>query len=128
MRAEAWDAAAGARSLTVTPEGAGLALPAEFDEAKAALVMDAYARTHRSNVILHSGDASEIRSRHGLIFQTNQGARAYEIDGALLRESLAQTLDATLQQIERDYGVMAADHVALQLEHARSRANAAASP
>jgi putative intracellular protease/amidase len=121
----AWDAAAGARSPTVTPEGVGFALPEQFDEARAALVMDAYSRTHRSNVVLHSGKANEVRSRHGLIFETSQDKRAYEIERTLLQQSLAQTLDAALNQIQLDYGVMAADHVALQLEYVRSPANAA---
>ncbi len=125
---EAWDAAAGAHSPAMTPEGAGLTLPGQFDEARAALIMDAYSRTHRSNVVLHSGDAGEIRSRHGLIFQTNQDAREFEIDGTLLQQPLAQTLDATLNQIERDYGARAADHVAIQLEYVRSRAGAAPVP
>lgn len=123
-----WDAAAGVRHPAVTPESAGLALPAQFDEARAALVMDAYSRTHRSNVVLHSGDAGEVRSRNGLVFKTNQDAREYEIDGAVLQQSLAQTIDATLNQIERDYGVMTADHVALQLEFVRSRASSPTSP
>jgi putative intracellular protease/amidase len=121
----AWDAAAGARSPTLTPEGVGFALPERFDEARAALVMDAYSRTHRSNVVLHSGNADEVRSRHGLIFETSQDKRAYEIDRTLLQQSLAQTLDAALNQIQRDYGVMAADHVALQLEYVRSPADGA---
>jgi transcriptional regulator GlxA family with amidase domain len=120
---QAWDAAAGARSPKLTPEGVGFALPEQFDEARAALVMDAYSRTHRSHVVLHSGTANQVSSRHGLIFQTNQEARAYEVDHSLLQQSLAQTLDAALNQIQRDYGVMAADHVALQLEYVRSRAS-----
>jgi transcriptional regulator GlxA family with amidase domain len=120
----AWDAAAGARSPTVTPEGVGFALPEQFDEARAALVMDAYSRTHRSDVVLHSDNASQVRSRHGLIFETSRDKRAYEIERTLLQQSLAQTLDAALNQIQRDYGVMTADHVALQLEYVRSPAHA----
>ncbi|MBK7902540.1 MAG: DJ-1/PfpI family protein [Proteobacteria bacterium] len=124
---EAWNAAVvGARPPAMMTEGVGLSLPAQFDEARAALVMDAYSRTHRSNVVLHSGDASEIRSRHGLVFKTSRDERVHEIDTVLLQKELAETIDATLNQIERDYGVMAADHVAHQLEYVRSRASAAA--
>jgi putative intracellular protease/amidase len=125
---EKLDIAAGIRPPDVTPERVGLALPDRFDEAKAALVMDAYSRTDRSSVVMHSGGASEVRSKHGLVFRTDQGARAYEIDGTILQQPLAQTLEETLNQIQRDYGVLAADRVATQLEYVRSPVNAATSP
>jgi hypothetical protein len=72
-------------------------------------------------VVMHSGDASEIRSRHGLVFRTDRGARAYEFDEGVMQRPLAQTLEETLNEIERNYGVLAADRVANQLEYVRAR-------
>jgi putative intracellular protease/amidase len=118
---EKLDIAAGNRAPAVTIERVGFALPERFDEAKAALMMDAYSRTDRSSVVMHSGDASEIRSKNGLVFRTDQGARAYEFDKRVLQRPLAQTLEETLNEIERSYGVLAADRVANQLEYARSQ-------
>lgn len=118
---EKLDIAAGIRAPAVTIERVGFALPERFDEAKAALAMDAYSRTDRSSVVMHSGDASEIRSRHGLVFRTDRGARAYEFDESVMQRPLAQTLEETLNEIERNYGVLAADRVANQLEYVRAR-------
>lgn len=94
-----------------------LSLPSNVDEASAALVMDAYSRTYRTEVTL---SASEVRTRHGLILRSrgNRGDRT--VNPQLLRLPLGKVLDATLQQLESEYGPRTANFVATQLEYARS--------
>ena len=102
-------------------ERVALSLPANVDESSAALVMDAYSRTYRTDVTL---SAPQARTRHGLILRSNGKKADRSVDGGLLRLPLAETLDATLQQLERDYGATTADFVATQLEYVRSSATA----
>lgn len=96
-----------------------LSLPPNVDEASAALVMDAYSRTYRTDVTLR---AREVRTRHGLILRSNGKKADRTLDARLLRLPLGETLDAILRQLESDYGATTADFVATQLEYVRSSA------
>ncbi len=99
-------------------EQLGLQVPAAPEEAKLALVIDAYSRTYRSNVGLHSEQA-RVRSKHGLIFHAAQSADR-PLDASVLQEPLGGVLNSALAQIGQRYGTATADFVALQLEYPRA--------
>lgn len=99
-------------------ERVALAVPDGADEAALALILDAYSRTYRSDVVLAT---RTVRTRHGLTLHSPSGTARRTLAPELLQAPLGATLDLTLGQLERDYGAATADWVALQLEYARSR-------
>jgi putative intracellular protease/amidase len=109
-------------------ERLGLRLPEGVDEAGAALIIDAYSRTWRSSVQVQAAGQAAIRTRHGLTLRSRRQAPERMIDAALLNQPLGRILNATLDEIEGDYGRGTAAFVALQVEHVRGEAGATASP
>jgi hypothetical protein len=109
-------------------ERLGLQLPEAIDEAGAALIIDAYSRTWRSSVQIETGGHAAIRTRHGLALRSQGGTPERMINGALLNQPLGRILDATLDEIESDYGGATAAFVALQLEHVRNAPEVTTSP
>jgi putative intracellular protease/amidase len=99
-------------------ESVELDLPQNVDEASAALLMDAYSRTERTSIAL---SAPEVRTRHGLILRWHGKKGDRVVDRKLIELPLGQTLDATLKQLESEYGSTTADFVAMQLEYPRVR-------
>lgn len=94
-----------------------LTAPEGVEEAQLAFVLDAYARTYKTNVTLQGAEA-QIRSKHGLMFHSTPTS-AHQIDATILQQPVGKTLDAVLERIERDQGLATADFVALQLEYPR---------
>jgi transcriptional regulator GlxA family with amidase domain len=99
-------------------ERLALKAPDAVAEAQLAFVLDAYARTYRSSVVLQ-GSQPRVRSKHGLLFHST-ATTGRELDARVLQQPVGQTLDTVLQQIERDYGQATAGFVALQLEYPRT--------
>jgi putative intracellular protease/amidase len=104
----------------------GLKVTPQPEEAKLALVLDAYSRTYRSSIDLHAQQA-RVRSKHGLIFHAAQSANQsanqsakLPLDSGVLQEPLGGVLSSVLAQIEQRYGSATADFVALQLEYPRA--------
>lgn len=98
-------------------ERLSLTAPDGVEEAQLAFVLDAYARTYRTNVSLQ-GTQPQIRSKHGLLFHSTPTS-ARELDATLLQQPVGKTLDAVLERIEREQGTATAEFVALQLEYPR---------
>src|SRR6185436_15075779 len=94
-----------------------LTAPEGVEEAQLAFVLDAYARTYKTNVSLQGAQA-QIRSKHGLLFHSTPSS-AREVDATVLQQPVGKALDAVLEQIEHEQGMATADFVALQLEYPR---------
>jgi diaminopimelate epimerase len=100
-------------------ERVALVLPQHADEVTAALIMDAYSRTYRSDVVVETQGAGPLMTRHGLVIHPDHRAASRRIDAGLLQLPLGQTLNGVITQLESDYGHGTADFVAVQLEHVR---------
>ncbi len=109
-------------------ERLGLQLPEAVDEAGAALIIDAYSRTWRSSVEVETSGHAAVRTRHGLMIRSRGRTPERMINSALLDQPLGRILDATLDEIESDYGGATAAFVALQLEHVRGAPEVTTSP
>ena len=98
-------------------EQLALTAPDDVQEAQLAFVLDAYARTYKTNVSLQGGQP-QIRSKHGLLFHST-ATSARQLDAAILQQPVGKVLDAVLERLEREQGLATADFVALQLEYPR---------
>jgi len=87
-----------------------------FDEISVALMADAWSRTFRSSA-LATNVRGAVRSRHGLLFETEAGSEPGRYVLPVYADTPARALDAGIEGIAGRYGGPTADFVALQFEY-----------
>jgi len=97
-----------------------IAIPVEggFDEISVALMADVWSRTFRSEA-LATNVSGAVRSRHGLLMETEAGSESGRYVLPVYSGTSASTLDTALDDITERYGAPTADIAAVQLEYPR---------
>jgi putative intracellular protease/amidase len=95
----------------------GISVHPGIDEVSLALVADAYSRTYRSQAVMISTGAAEIRSLHGLLLVPDAAAKADRMLPSFDGMRPLQALDWALEGIANSYGASTAEFVALQIEY-----------
>lgn len=89
----------------------------DVNEITLALAADAWSRTFRSTARANHADATTIRSRHGLVIETDNSRATRRHTPEPTSHSPEQTLNETLAAIAERYDVRTAELVAVQLEY-----------
>ena len=98
-------------------ETVGIPVHPGSDEVSLALVADAYSRTYRSQALMVSTGAGEIRSLHGLILVPDTAGKPDRMLPAFDGMRPVQALDWALDGIADSYGASTAEFVAMQIEY-----------
>lgn len=100
-------------------ESLGLRLQPQMDEVSLALVVDAWSRTYRSNVVTMADTAGPVTTRSGLRVWPDAapGEPAAHAQVQASGAAPARVLDANLAEIGARYGAATAYIVAMQLEY-----------
>ncbi len=98
-------------------EDIGIELIDGLDEVAFSIATDAYSRTYLSTVIPFSIDGVSIKTKRGLTLLVNEEAKVDRILNLPPLMLPLATLDYTLKEIGRLYGIDTVEFVALQLEY-----------